>query len=115
MPRILVLDDEPLIGIVVEEWLAELGLETAGPVGTAREALELIDGGHLDAAILDVTLADGDSYAVAELLRARSIPFAFVTGGRASPIEDRFRDVPTLSKPFEFDAMRAVLKKLIVF
>jgi CheY-like chemotaxis protein len=56
MPRILVLEDEPLIAFMVRDWLAELGYETAGPAPSVRSALEIIAASNVDGAILDVSL-----------------------------------------------------------
>jgi DNA-binding response OmpR family regulator len=113
MPRILVLEDEPLIAMVLEDWLAELACEALGPAGTARAALELIASTPPHAAILDVSLRDGDSFAVAAALRARAIPFAFATGRGPTSIDARFRDAPVLTKPFQLEAVRDVLTALL--
>src|SRR5262245_37988032 len=113
MPRILVADDEPLIAMVIEDWLTDLKCQTLGPVGTSREALALIERTSPDAAILDVRLADGTSYAVAEQLRGRGIPFAFASGQDLSEIDPRFRDAPLLSKPFDISAIRKVLAIMV--
>jgi len=103
-PRVLVLEDEPLIAMMLEEWLAELGYEVVGPARTAAEAMELSRDPSLSAAILDVTVPDGNSLGVAEVLRARAIPFAFATGHG-----DSKHGAPVLSKPYDFEAFRAML------
>ncbi|MEJ0098106.1 MAG: response regulator [Bauldia sp.] len=98
MPRILLLDDEPLIAMMVADWLAEIGCETVGPADSVASALGFLDGEPLDGAILDVWLGDEDSFPVADTLRRRGVPFAFATGhgrrrrarwlqGRAGPDE----------------------------
>jgi len=113
MPRVLVVDDEPLIAMMVEDWLSELQYETVGPVGSAPEALALIGGVELDGAILDVNLGGHDSFAVAAALRDRSIPFAFATGHGHARIEERFKDAPTLLKPYDFESVRKVLAAML--
>lgn len=113
MPRILVADDEPLIAMVIEDWLMELKFETLGPVSTVREALALIETTPPDAAILDVRLADGDSYAIAERLSAKRVPFAFASGQDASAIDARFKDAPLLAKPFDLEQVRKVLAAMV--
>jgi CheY-like chemotaxis protein len=113
MPRILVLDDEVLISILVEDWLAELGCETVGPANSVPSALGLIDGTALDGAILDVSLGNGNCYPVADALHDRGIPFAFATGRLGKEIAVRFKDALILSKPFDFEAVRAVVSKLL--
>ncbi len=113
MPRILVLDDEPLIAMLVDDWLNEMACETVGPASSVPAALALIDGAELDGAILDLRLGDHDSYAVAAMLQERGIPFAFATGHRADLIEERFRDVPTLAKPYDIESLRRTLTTLL--
>jgi CheY-like chemotaxis protein len=113
MPRILVVEDEMLIAMLVEDWLAELGCETVGPVGSAVEALALIEAGQLDGAILDVSLNGHDSFAVADALRARDVPFTFATGHGTGRVADRFKDAPTLTKPYDFERVRAAVATLL--
>jgi CheY-like chemotaxis protein len=113
MPRILVVEDETLIAILVADWLAELGYEIAGPVGTVAEALALVGGGELDGAILDVSLDGDDSFAVADALRARKIPFAFATGHGAGSVAERFKDATTLVKPFDFARVREAIAAML--
>ncbi len=112
-PRVLVVDDEPLIAMMVEEWLTDLQCETVGPAGSAKAALALIEGAELDGAILDVSLNGHDSFAVASALRERAVPFAFATGHASDRIEERFKDAPTLAKPYNFESMRKVVTTLL--
>jgi CheY-like chemotaxis protein len=109
MPQVLVVEDEPLIAMLVEDWLAELECQTVGPAATAQHALTLIDGSQIDGAILDVSLEGHDSFAVAAALRERAIPFAFATGHGNDRIEERFKGVPTLAKPYDFQRVKEVL------
>ena len=113
MPRILVVEDEPLIAMLVEDWLAELACEAAGPVGSVAAALALVEGGALDGAILDVSLEGGDSFAVADALRSRNVPFVFATGHGTERIAERFKDAPTLAKPYDFERVRAAVAVLL--
>jgi CheY-like chemotaxis protein len=113
MPRVLILEDEPLIAMMVQDWLDELGCETVGPAGSASDALALMGGVELDGAILDVSLGGHDSFAVAAALRERAVPFAFATGHGADRIDAQFKDVPTLLKPYDFEKVRQVLATLL--
>jgi CheY-like chemotaxis protein len=112
-PRVLVVDDEPLIAMMVEEWLADLQCETVGPAASAKAALALIEGAEIDGAILDVSLNGHDSFAVAAALRERAVPFAFATGHASDRIEQQFKDAPTLAKPYNFESMRRVVTALL--
>jgi PAS domain S-box-containing protein len=107
-PRVLLVEDEALVGIMVGECLAECGFQTIGPVCTISDALKVAENGEFDAALLDINLGDGLIYQVADILAARHIPFAFVTGYDADSVDSRFRDVPVLQKPVE----RQMLQRL---
>jgi PAS domain S-box-containing protein len=107
-PRVLVVEDEALVGIMIQECMTELGFQIVGPVCTASDALEAAKAGDFDAAILDINLGDGMVYQVAEILARRHVPFVFVTGYDADSVDRRFRGIPVLQKPVE----REMLQKL---
>ncbi len=106
--RVLVVEDEALVGIMIQECLTELGFQIVGPVCTASDALQAAKDGDFDAAILDINLGDGMVYQVAEILARRHVPFVFVTGYDADSVDSRFRHIPVLQKPVE----REMLQKL---
>jgi CheY-like chemotaxis protein len=112
MVRILIAEDDPLIGLLLSEWLEEIGWTIVGPATNAAEALALIGTG-IDAAVLDVTLAGGDSFAVAAALRAAGVPFDFASGHGTERIAAEFRDAPLLGKPFDFDGVEAMVRRLV--
>jgi PAS domain S-box-containing protein len=107
-PRVLLVEDEALVGIMVEECLAECGFQTVGPVCSISDALKVARNDDFDAALLDINLGDGLIYQVADILTARRVPFAFVTGYDADSVDTRFRNIPVLQKPVE----REMLQKL---
>jgi CheY-like chemotaxis protein len=113
VPRILVVDDEPLVSMLVENWLVELGCEVVGPARSVQQGLDIAGSAELDGAILDVNLAGKNSYLVAETLKRRGVPFAFTTGEDAIDAESGFRDPILLSKPFDFEGVKTVLSKLL--
>jgi CheY-like chemotaxis protein len=106
--RVLVVEDEALVGIMIQECMTELGFQIVGPVCTASDALAAAKDGDFDAAILDINLGDGMVYQVAEILARRHVPFVFVTGYDADSVDSRFREIPVLQKPVE----REMLQKL---
>jgi DNA-binding response OmpR family regulator len=112
VPRILVVDDEPLISMLVENWLDELGCEVVGPARTVEDALALADG-QLDGAILDVNLGGGNCYPLANVLRARGVPLAFATGDSGLDEGQGFKNPILLPKPFDFEAVKAALNTLL--
>ncbi|MCC7250552.1 response regulator [Hyphomicrobium sp.] len=113
MARVLVVDDEALIAMMLSDLLAEYGHETVGPAHSEGQALELVASTPIDAAILDVTLGDHDCFAVAEALGKRGIPFAFATGHGVQSMPDAFRERVTVSKPFDFEVVRRLIDDLV--
>jgi len=78
--RILVVEDEALIAVMVEDMLIEMGGEVVGPAGAVDDALELARTEVLDAAVLDVNVRGQRIDPVAEALMARGVPLLFATG-----------------------------------
>jgi CheY-like chemotaxis protein len=113
MARVLVVDDEALIAMMLSDLLSEYGHETVGPAHSEAQALELVKSTAIDAAILDVTLGDHDCFAVAAALGERGIPFAFATGHGAHAMPDAFRTRKTVSKPFDFEVVKQIVDDLV--
>jgi CheY-like chemotaxis protein len=109
----MVVDDEPLIAMLLQDWLKELGYSTIGPASTITQAIALIESDKPDAAILDVSLHQTDCYPVADLLKERDIPFAFGTGHDTQAIASRHANVPILSKPYDLSALQRVMHELL--
>ena len=98
--RILIVEDEMLVAMNIEDMLLALGHEVAGIAGRVGAALALAEEGGFDLAMLDVNLAGETSFPVADLLRARGIPFLFATGYGIDGISEDYRSAPVLQKPF---------------
>jgi DNA-binding response OmpR family regulator len=108
-PHVLVLDDDPMIAELLQDWLTESSCRTVGPAKSVAGALDLIEAGPLDGAIIDIALHDEDSYPVAEALAKRGIPFAFATGFEATGLRQRFPDALILRKPFSLTDLKAAI------
>lgn len=108
--RVLLVEDEALVAMMIQECLTEYGHSVVGPISRAADALAAAKQGEFDAAILDINLSDGMAYPVAEILSQRGVPFAFVTGYEADTVDERFSKVPVLQKPIE----RQMLQRLFV-
>jgi DNA-binding response OmpR family regulator len=106
--RILVVDDEMMLAMMLEEMLQDFGCSVVKAARIAK-AVPLAVNQPLDGAILDVNVAGELIYPVAEELRRRSIPFAFVSGYGADGLRADYRACPTLSKPFRQDDLRMVV------
>ena len=92
--RILVVEDEAMIAMLVEEMVLDFGSEVVGPAAKMGEALRLASDASLDAAILDVNVGGAVVYPVADLLRGRGVPIIFATGYGAASFHLAFKKTP---------------------
>jgi len=110
--RVLLVEDEPMIALLMEDMLDELGCEVVANAGQLNAAMAAADAGDFDIAFLDVNLDGVSAYPVASVLQARSIPFAFVTGYGTTGIEAAHANAPVLQKPFQSRDLAAILGRL---
>jgi CheY-like chemotaxis protein len=110
--RILVVEDEMMVLMIIEDMLGDLGCESVTGAGTVNQAIALVDSQVFDAAMLDVNLDGTKSHAVADALAVRGVPFIFATGYSAHDMRDGYRDRPVLQKPFKFDELVENLTRL---
>ena len=111
--RVLLVEDEAVIAFAVEDMLGELGCAVVGPAFRLDEAIELARDEAIDVAILDVNLNDQRSYAVADELARRGVPFLFATGYAEAGVQWDGKEVPLLAKPYRQDQIAAALGKLL--
>jgi CheY-like chemotaxis protein len=111
--RVLVVEDEYLIRMLVEDMLADLGYAVAAAVSTVTAASELAVSGDFNAAVLDVNLNGNEIFPVADILERRGLPFVFVTGYGERTLPERYRNRPALQKPFQADQLGAALGGLL--
>ncbi|MDP2411740.1 MAG: response regulator [Pseudolabrys sp.] len=112
-PRLLVVEDEYLIRMLLEDMIADLGYEVSASVGTLADATEQASSGTFDAAILDVNVEGQEVFPAAEILAQRNVPFIFVTGYGEGGLPPAYRGRPTLQKPFQADQLRDALAGLL--
>ncbi|NJC33219.1 CheY-like chemotaxis protein [Sphingomonas jejuensis] len=113
-PSILIVEDEPLISMMLEDFLDSLGYRVAGTADGVGSALDLVSRGEFDAAILDVNLRGGEpSWPVADALADKDLPFVLATGGTGSDRPSRHGTVPVLAKPFTMDGVKAAVEGLL--
>ncbi|WP_213982599.1 response regulator [Sphingomonas sp. dw_22] len=111
--RILIVEDEQLIAMMLEDFLEALDREMAGSADNVAAALARIEEGGIDAAILDVNLRGGEqSWPVADRLAELGIPFVIATGGAGDTIAEAHRGRPILSKPFTMSSVEKILDSL---
>jgi CheY-like chemotaxis protein len=112
--RILVVEDEMIVAMLIEDILADAGATVVGPAARVARALDLLEEEEaLDGALLDVNLAGEMTTPVAEELRRRGIPFAFATGYGAAGVPEGFAGQPLLQKPFQEHDLNRVMAEVL--
>lgn len=110
--RVLVVEDEMMVSMLIEDMLGDLGCTVVGPAARLDEALALAENAELDCAVLDVNLGGQSTFPVADLLRAKGAPFAFATGYGDAGLREVDRASPVLQKPFREVDLARVLQGL---
>jgi DNA-binding NarL/FixJ family response regulator len=100
IPRVLIVEDNPLISMDLEDILKNHGCQIIGPLATVRDALLAIEKDEIDVALVDYVLEDGNAAPLAEALNGKAIPFAICTGSGEDAIHSIFPTTPILGKPF---------------
>jgi nitrogen-specific signal transduction histidine kinase len=109
--RVLVVEDESLIGMLAEDLLEQLGCRMVGLVSSLRKALELAKSAELDCALLDVDIGGEPVYPVAMALQARGVPFLFMSG--YGGLDEPWRAHPIVQKPFDVDQLRREIERVL--
>ena len=111
--RVLVVEDEYLVAILIEEILESAGCTVMGPIPRLREALDAVDHDEYDAAVLDVNLAGERINPVADALSERNVPFLFVTGYGANALPGEYAERPHICKPFRMAELIGALSSVV--
>jgi CheY-like chemotaxis protein len=112
--RVLVVEDEMLIGMLLEDMLADMGYAVVGIIPRVNEALAAAQREAFDFAILDVHLNGQAVFSVADVLVERGIPFVFATGYGERGLPEKYRSRPILQKPFAKNDLEKILAALKV-
>lgn len=107
--RVLVVEDEPMIRLLLDDMLTDLGYTMAAEAGRIEEALTVAKDGQFDVAILDVNLNGQPISPVVDILTARGVPFVFVSGYARRGIPEQHSTIPLLQKPFQADGLARAL------
>lgn len=107
---VLLVEDEVMIRMMVADMLGELGYIIAGEAGDIDEAVRLVQTTDFDIAILDVNVNGKVISPVAEAVKLRGRPFLFATGYGSAGLPEKFRDIPTLQKPFQMATLQRAIE-----
>jgi two-component sensor histidine kinase len=110
--KIMIVEDEPLVAMMMAEFIQDLRGTVIGPFSSVREAAAGLDA-QLDAALLDVNVGTELAYPIAEELNRQGIPVIFVTGYQANSIDPRFATAPVLTKPIEQSELAGALARVL--
>ncbi len=113
VPRILIVEDEPLIALTLEDMLDELGYQVAGTVGRIDDALSFIQTHPIDGALLDVNLGRDRIDPVADLLADKGCPFVFSTGDGGDGLPAAHASRAFVAKPFRIQDLEAAMKRVL--
>jgi CheY-like chemotaxis protein len=108
--RVLVVEDEMMIRMLLEGMLEDLGHTIAGQAGTVEEALVLAKQADFDVALLDVNLNGKPITPVVEILTERGLPFVFASGYGRRGVPEAYPEIATLQKPFQVEALAQALE-----
>ncbi len=109
--RLLLVEDEAMVAMLIEDMLCDLGCVVSGVAGTLSRGMALATDEDLaiDGAILDINLGGEKVYPVAEALAARHVPFIFSTGYGGVGVDKAFAHVPILAKPYDQEMLEQKL------
>ncbi|MDP2333971.1 MAG: response regulator [Reyranella sp.] len=111
--RLLVVEDELLVSMLVRRMLDDIGATVVGPCGRLADGMAMAKVERFDGAILDLNLAGEAADPLADLLLARGVPFVFITGYQRDSLDRRYANVPVLQKPIDAAALERVLLSLL--
>ena len=111
--KVLVVEDEMMIAMLIEDMLDEFGCKLVGPATNVPRALELIGKESIAVAVLDLNLDGKDTYAIADALQRKNVPFIFATGYGSTGLRQEYGNRPVLPKPFQARDLEAALTEAL--
>ncbi|MGC2083733.1 MAG: response regulator [Bradyrhizobium sp.] len=110
--RVLVVEDEGAVALLIENMLEELGCHVTASVATLAKAQSAARADSFDFALLDINLDGELVFPVAEILKSRQLPFMFSTGYGRMGVPEAFRECDVLNKPFTIDELSTKLQSM---
>jgi len=110
--RILVVEEEPSVAIMLDEALSDFGYHVLGPVENLKAAVYLAEMEHIDAAVVDSNIDGRIAEAVTDKLMERGIPFVFVDS-HTRIFSSPYCAMPLLKRPFTADDLHRAIMRLL--
>ncbi|SDW70901.1 Response regulator receiver domain-containing protein [Pseudomonas syringae] len=114
LPRVLLVEDETVLAMLMEMMLEDLGFATAYHASTLKDGIEYARSGEYDLAILDINIIGGTSFPIAATIANRGIPFMFCSGYGRLGIPATWMDRQCVTKPFSADQLERALHHLLL-
>jgi CheY-like chemotaxis protein len=111
--KVLVVEDEMMIALLIEDMLDEFGCKLVGPATNVPRALELVGNESIDVAVLDLNLDGKDTYEIADALQRKNVPFIFATGYGSMGLRQEYGNRPVLQKPFRARDLETALTEAL--
>lgn len=111
--RVLLVEDEAMVAMMIEDMLCDLGCQVVGPAARVASALALVDAETVDIAVLDVNLGGERVFPVADALTARGVPYVFSTGYGRAGLDGGHGDRPVLQKPYSAAKLASALTQAL--
>jgi PAS domain S-box-containing protein len=108
--RVLIVEDESLVALLIEDLVEQLGCTVAGVVANVRNALEMAMT-EIDLALLDISVGGQSVFPVAQALQSRGVPFVFMSG--YSQLDEPWRGRPIVQKPFDIEQLRREIERAV--
>lgn len=109
--RLLLVEDEVLVGLFMAEMLEDMQFAVTEPCRTLSDGMAAAKGESFDGAVLDMNLNGESVYPLADLLSTQNVPFVFVTGYSADVVAERFSHIPIIQKPVTAEALAKILHR----
>ncbi|AAY37423.1 response regulator [Pseudomonas syringae] len=112
-PKVLLVEDETMLAMLMEMMLEDLGFATAYHASTLNDGIEYARNGEYDLAILDINIIGGNSFPIAAAIADRGIPFMFCSGYGRLGIPDAWLNRRCVAKPFSAEQLSEALSELL--
>ncbi len=110
--RVLVIEDDAVVAMLVEEILLDMGLQVLTSP-TLDSALVDIEMATFDAAIVDMHLRGDNASPITQLLLERKTPFLVLSGLDQSGFTRRHPQIQALLKPFDRAGLEAAVHTML--